>query len=39
MAVIVFGLGLIGVGCESVEEDPPVVPVPGKGLPEIPKPQ
>ncbi len=34
-----FGLSLIGVGCESVEEDPPVVPAPGKELPEIPKPQ
>lgn len=36
---IVFGLSLIGGGCESVEEDSPIVPVPGEDLPKIPKPQ
>ena len=34
----ILALGLVGAGCESDKVDPPVVPAPGKELPEIPPP-
>jgi len=37
-SVSVMTLGLVGTGCESNKVDPPVVPAPGKELPQIPPP-
>ena len=37
-SVGVMTLGLVGTGCESNKVDPPVVPAPGKELPQIPSP-
>ena len=37
-SVGILAFGLVGAGCESSKVDPPIVPAPGKELPQIPSP-
>ena len=37
-SVGILAFGLVGAGCESSKVVPPVVPAPGKELPQIPSP-